>query len=693
MKKIKLLLLAAALLCAAFSCEKAEAPKSSMEPEMVSLILSTEKSTKTHISNVTDANGVTEIHWDQGDRIKVFSNYTIAGDDASDYEFKMPDGFSPSGKYAKFGGEIRYNTSIIWAVYPYDKAKSATKSGVLTVSIPSSQNPTSSSFASNLNVSVAASTITKKESTLGSLSSYELNEVVNADFKNVCALLKFTAPADAANITSVTISANEPIAGDMTIDYSKIDDIAYPKVTGVSGSKSITMTGSFVAGQDYYFVVAPVSISGISMTIQANGETRYLAKNVNYALEPGVAKSLGSVDLTKMYKVTASAAHQTPKGVLSGTNITFEAKNAKNVADNPSVSLTVKKSEGNATRNVKALSSAYTSDSAWPYLPQGAYTFSGSLTSNGVYVHIPSTSFTVPTLTKSQLTVAEFTPFTSYTKYAAGKPVEANALDGSTIYVDVTININSSIVGNTNYSDVILVNGSKPVYNADKTCVCFGGNDWNSHTVSEITWTFDGVTASHKLEVAKTVHVTGIPYSYNFYNNQSNATSSACPWTLTNTYWTIGKCCVFYSEVTSSWGKETTTMYDGYIHSPRFYIPEKGTVNLNCSSQVQYYVLMEGLSNVDMNDFYADLKVGLTNSQTEVSSSPTSHSIKSSRNPTDSFYNPVTQLSMTSDYCYVSLYHNNPSRPSQKVGGNWVSWTENAKYWYLNIGEVKVEYR
>ena len=61
MKKIKLLLLAAALLCAAFSCEKAEAPKSSMEPEMVSLILSTEKSTKTHISNVTDANGVTEI--------------------------------------------------------------------------------------------------------------------------------------------------------------------------------------------------------------------------------------------------------------------------------------------------------------------------------------------------------------------------------------------------------------------------------------------------------------------------------------------------------------------------------------------------------------------------------------------------------------------------------------------------------
>lgn len=592
MKKIKLLLLAAALLCAAFSCEKAEAPKSSIEPEMVSLILSTEKSTKTHISNVTDANGVTEIHWDQGDRIKVFSNYTITGDDASGYEFKMPDGFSPSGKYAKFGGEIRYNTSIIWAVYPYDKAKSATKSGVLTVSIPSSQNPTSSSFASNLNVSVAASTITKKESTLGALSSYELNEVVNADFKNVCALLKFTAPADAANITSVTISANEPIAGDMTIDYSKIDDIAYPKVTGVSGSKSITMTGPFEADKEYYFVVAPVSISGISMTIQANGETRYLAKKVNYALEPGVAKSLGSVDLAKMTKVSATAAHQSPKNVLSGTDVTFDLGQASA----SSLNLTVKKTDNTATRSATALKSAYSSDSDWPYLPQGAYTFSGSFSSNGVNVTVPATSFSVPA--PSGLSVAEFTPFTSYTKYAAGKPVEANALDGSTIYVDITININSSIVGNTNYSDVILVNGSKPVYNADKTCVCFGGKDWKSHTISQITWTFDGVTASHTLTAAKTVDVTGIPYDYSF-EGKSLAQYKNDGWTTNGTL-RVSDEGVGITERTSTlvlqhrlysagflgMGKVNTNE-KGFVVSPKFYFPS--SINVQASIHRRAY--------------------------------------------------------------------------------------------------------
>ena len=677
---------AASLFFAALSCEKVETPSttpvSDSEDGLVMLTLSTGEATKTHLVNGT------EIHWDSGDKIKIFTDENYYSSNA--FSLKMPDTSptpNPNGNFAKFSGEIASKSTKFWAVYPESKAVSCPKDGNganLKVSIPSSQDPTVNSFANDLNVSVAKGVINEVDNgTLGIGGKYELTEPIFVNFKNVCTLLKFTAPANASEITSVTISANEVIAGEMTIDYRGDE----PNVTGVSGSKSITMTGSFVAGQDYYFVVAPVSISGISMTIQANGETRYLAKKVNYRLEPGVAKSLGSVDLAKMTKVSATAAHQSPDNVLSGTDVTFDLGQASA----SSLNFTVKKTDNTATRSATALKSAYSSDSDWPYLPQGAYTFSGSFSSNGVNVTVPATSFSVPA--PSGLSVAEFTPFTSYTKYAAGKPVEANALDGSTIYVDITININSSIVGNTNYSDVILVNGSKPVYNADKTCVCFGGNDWKSHTISQITWTFDEVTASHTLEPAKTVNVTGIPQKFNFYSNQSAATAADCLWKLTNVNWTIGKCCVFYSEVTSSWGKEKTTKYDGYIHSPRFYIPEKDTVNLNCSSQVQYYVLMEGLSNVDMNDFYADLKVGLTNSQTEVSSAPTSHSIKSSRNPTDSFYNPVTQLSMTSDYCYVSLYHNNPSRPSQKVGSGWLSWTEYATYWYLNIGVVNVEYR
>lgn len=594
MKKIKLLLLAAALLCAAFSCEKAEAPKSSMEPEMVSLILSTEKSTKTHISNVTDANGVTEIHWDQGDQIAVFTDTDPLLDDNKN-TFSMQG--SPNGNFARFTGSVNRRSKKIWAVYPNSEASSCNQDGTqIKVNISSSQVSSAGSFEVNRNISVAKSPITE----MSGLGKYELTEPIFVNFKNVCALLKFTAPANASEITSVTISSNEVIAGEMTIDYSGEE----PKVTGVSGSKSITMTGTFVDGNEYYFVLAPVNITGISMTIQANGETRYLAKKVNYALEPGVAKSLGSVDLAKMTKVSATAAHQYPDNVLSGTDVTFDLGQASA----SSLNLTIKKTDNTATRSATALKSAYSSDSNWPYLPHGAYTFSGSFSSNGVNVTVPATSFTVPVLTESQLKVAEFTPFTSYSKYLDKKPKEANALDGSTIYVDITININSSIVGNTNYSDVILVNGSKPVYNADKTCVCFRGNEWKSHTISQITWTFDGVTASHKLEAAKTVHVTGIPYDYSFTNKSLDA--------IRNDSWTPnGDADIFDLNVLglslykglflSSRAYEPGGFLGlggkwvqkrGYMVSRSFHIP--GNINLQASVSTTGYVSAGGERNV-----------------------------------------------------------------------------------------------
>lgn len=585
---------AVTLFFAALSCEKVETPSttpvSDSEDGLVTLTISTGESTKTHISNVTDANGVTEIHWDEGDAIKVFTDENYW--DSNAFSFSMSD--TPNGNFAKFSGEIASKSTKFWAVYPDKNAKSCSIDGNgsdIVVSIPSLQSAKAASFASNLNISVAKGEIKEVDNgTLGIGGKYELTETIFVNFKNVCSLLKFTAPANASEITSVTISSNEVIAGEMTIDYSGEE----PKVTGVSGSKSITMTGTFVDGNEYYFVLAPVNITGISMTIQANGETRYLAKKVNYALEPGVAKSLGSVDLAKMTKVSATAAHQYPDNVLSGTDVTFDLGQASA----SSLNLTIKKTDNTATRSATALKSAYSSDSNWPYLPHGAYTFSGSFSSNGVNVTVPATSFTVPVLTESKLKVAEFTPFTSYSKYLDKKPKEANALDGSTIYVDITININSSIVGNTNYSDVILVNGSKPVYNADKTCVCFGGNDWKSHTISQITWTFDGVTASHKLEAAKTVHVTGIPYDYSF-EGKSLAKYKNDDWTTNGTL-RVSDEGVGITERTSTlvlqhrlysagflgMGKVDTNE-KGFVVSPKFYFPS--SINVQASIHRRAY--------------------------------------------------------------------------------------------------------
>ena len=667
MKNFKFIL-AAAFALAALSCDKVETtttnPETNPEDGLVTLTLSTGEATKTHLVNGT------EIHWDSGDKIKIFTDENYYSSNA--FSLKMPDTSptpNPNGNFAKFSGEIASKSTKFWVVYPESKAVSCPKDGNganLKVSIPSSQDPTVNSFANDLNVSVAKGVINEVDNgTLGIGGKYELTEPIFVNFKNVCALLKFTAPANASEITSVTISANEVIAGEMIIDYSADE----PKVTGVSGSKSITMTGSFEADKEYYFVVAPVSISGISMTIQANGETRYIAKKVNYALEPGVAKSLGSVDLAKMTKVSATAAHQSPKNVLSGTDVTFDLGQASA----SSLNLTIKKTDNTATRSARALKSAYSSDSDWPYLPQGAYTFSGSFSSNGVNVIVPATSFSVPV--PSGFSVAEFTPFTSYSKYLENKLKEANSLDGSTIYVNVTHNISPNIIANTNYSQLITVEGNTPVYNSDKSCVCFEDKDWKAHTISEITWTFDGIDAFCKLKTPVTVNVTGIPERLTLYGNQSGANASS--WSFNNVKWEAGKCIIFHNG------------NDGNMISPCFYVPQDKSIGVNCSYGAQYYVGFINIAGLDVDEFSADVRVGLTSDKSAVSTDYKSHSLVASKNFGESFYQITDSFDLTHSLCYVSFHHNSPAQPKRKP----LFVTYSANYWYINLQKVNVEYR
>ena len=490
---------------------------------------------------------------------------------------------NPNGNFAKFEGKFAAKSENIWAVYPASNAKSCSTDGNgsdIVASIPSSQTPVAKSFASNLNISVAKAKVTKVNS--GSLGSwggdYELSETIFVNFKNVCTLLKFTAPENAAQITSVTITANENIAGDMTIDYSGDE----PKVTKVSGSNSITMTGSFVAGQEYYFVLAPVNISGISMTIQANNETRYIANKANIALQAGVAKNLGNVNLTKMSKVSAEAVHQYPSNVLSGTNVNFDL-GTNSIS---SVDFSIKKTNDTPNRSAKAITSAYSSDDKWPYLPKGEYTFSGTFISNGVSVVVPTTSFNVSAPT---VKVNDFTPFTSYSKYLDGKPSVANELDGSTIYANVTVSVATAILENNNYSSMIQVNDAAPVYKTVEgvKCVCFGGKKWESHTISQIKWTFNDISDTKIFTNPKTVHVTGLPYEYSFTDSNSKDTWTKDGWTLCNDEGKgistgalgLGGMCLHSSLKTGL--KESSRAHNsGHAISPKFGMPENASIKI-----------------------------------------------------------------------------------------------------------------
>lgn len=91
-------------------------------------------------------------------------------------------------------------------------------------------------------------------------------------FKHVTSLIKFQVPSD-FTVNTVTFSADEDLAGKVSVAMSAED--ATPTITAVKeGVNTVTLTGSFEAGKDYYVAVLPGEKT--NLTVRLNG---YLSKN------------------------------------------------------------------------------------------------------------------------------------------------------------------------------------------------------------------------------------------------------------------------------------------------------------------------------------------------------------------------------------------------------------------------------
>ena len=108
--------------------------------------------------------------------------------------------------------------------------------------------------------------------------------------------------------------------------------------------------------------------------------------------------------------------------------------------------------------------------------------------------------------------------------------------------------------------------------------------------------------------------------------------------------------------------------------SPKFDLP--ANINISCAVEAQYYV-----ASLIPGSYSADLRVGVTDSSTNVASSYTTHAVKGNNNTGEKFSAYTTDLTLTGTNPYVSLHHNSPSKP----GG--------AAWWYLNVGIVSINYR
>ena len=223
------------------------------------------------------------------------------------------------------------------------------------------------------------------------------------------------------------------------------------------------------------------------------------------------------------------AHHYTENGNLVGTDLSFSnsyvGMNWRTIVTNAA---------GTEVRRVQGtgeLTSAYTSSTDWPYLPQGKYKASYYLIDqNGNATLTSSREFMVsaPTISISM------GGYTSYSKYLAGDIDAANACDRLTVYEpSVKLSIEQSLLRNSNYTYTFTYSYD----GAAATAVATGRNSYffenktdqtvrrEPHVLSASA-TFDGVSVTQQ----KDYIITGLPYALNLSIHDEWSSSSGVDW-------------------------------------------------------------------------------------------------------------------------------------------------------------------
>ena len=238
MKK-NLFMVAAVALMALVSCSKENIENNVVSGEASDIVFTaeleqpdgeptsapSEVQSKTSLGTLT--NGVRPVSWVANDQIKINGVTFKATSTGTRTDFTTTSSFAVASTY--------------YAVYP---ATATSKADHSAITIPASQDG-----------SFAKAAISVAKSSTQSLS-----------FKNVASILKFQVPS---TCSTITIESTSNLAGTFPVTFS--NDL--PVIGSVSsGSKKITLTGSFVTGKDYYVAVLPGSHT---FTVRLDG---YLSK-------------------------------------------------------------------------------------------------------------------------------------------------------------------------------------------------------------------------------------------------------------------------------------------------------------------------------------------------------------------------------------------------------------------------------
>lgn len=498
MKNIKLII-AALISFAALSCEKESLPQSTPESNLVPLVLTTGDDTKTSLQ--TDGS----IYWSATDEIAVFDN-SLIGDNKNKFTVSAISEANRSS--ATFTGSVGSTTTLICAVYPYELASSCDVGALqhkIQVTLPNQQVAEPGSFAENLNISIAKASV---------LTDTDKNGLpkTSISFKNVCALLNFKLPSSLpGTIKKVTISSATPIAGDMSLTYG--DNISCS--IAQDQSTQISMTGTFEPNQTYWFVLAPVTLKGISIDVETESGVYTKSNSSEITLTQGKYRSLGTLNFDKMKPITVSSEHVIDNNTLLGTNLTVNLP----YSDISAINLTVKLGDKvvrtiTDTKDVVngVAKTKYDAAGNWPYLPCGDYNISGSYTTGFGNVNVDY-SFSISE-GPEKLNITSVNAYTSYTKYLESGADAANACDdGASVYMNQIAGISESILNKSHYAPYL-----KAKFDSGSEISAFfesaGEYRFSMYAYrqyNKVLLIFDGVESSSAVSLSE-CHVTGLPY-------------------------------------------------------------------------------------------------------------------------------------------------------------------------------------
>lgn len=238
------------------------------------------------------------------------------------------------------------------------------------------------------------------------------------------------------------------------------------------------------------------------------------------------------------------------------------------------------------------------------------------------------------------------TPMTSYSYYAAGNSATANSCANNVIYSSASFSgIQKAMIAEAGY----IINGEYVAASVDASTKTIGNvtvSSWGEKSVQAYIKTKDGKV--YKSADIATVHITGLPYNFQFYQSTDDSVDAAG--------WKRNGGAKIDMDLMNLHGGGLAGSNSGWIASPGYYAP--ANISTTATLKAKYYVAGFSPSNKK-----ATLYVGTTTSNTSSSSSSISLQLSgtNSTSSSQSWSTVSTDLNLSTGVKYVSINHNNAS--------------------------------